>query len=78
MLQFAIPIIVTVIISIFWLCRQVLVTNVIKQDRLLRSTGLLKFHPNKFRGARKERRYFEGRMVLQVRQPAQRSCHCIR
>jgi len=52
-----IPVIVGVIAIIFWMCTQV---TAVKQETILRSTGLLKFQPDKYQGARRNKRYFEG------------------
>ena len=63
-MSFTIPVIVAIIASIIWLCRQVLVANAAasssNQEELLRSTPFLKFQPDKFQGAHKRKKYFEG------------------
>jgi len=62
-ISFSIPIIMAVIASAIWLCKEVLLTNAAaasKQEHLLRSTTLLKFQPDKFQGANKKKQYFEG------------------
>ena len=58
--QFTIPIIIAAVAIIVWLCQQILFTNAVNQEDLLRSTTLLKFQPDKFQGANKKKRYFEG------------------
>jgi len=49
--------IVGVVAIIFWMCTQV---TAVKQEIILRSTGLLKFQPDKYQGSKKNKRYFEG------------------
>ena len=61
---FTIPIIVAVTAIVIWLCQQQILglfaANAAKQEDFLRSTSLLKFQPDKFQGAYKKKRYFEG------------------
>jgi len=52
-----VPVIVGVVAIIFWMCTQV---TAVKQETILRSTGLLKFQPDKYQGAKRNKRYFEG------------------
>jgi len=55
---FATPIFVALIAIFIWLCKSMLV--VANNEKLLRSTNLLRFQPDKFQGARRTERYFEG------------------
>ena len=56
-ISFTIPVVVGLVAIIFWMCTQV---TAVKQETILRSTGLLKFQPDKYQGARRNKRYFEG------------------
>ena len=48
--SFSIPLIVAILASIIWICKNILTANAVEQETLLRSTGLLKFQPDKFQG----------------------------
>ena len=58
--SFSIPLIVAILASIIWICKNILTANAVEQETLLRSTGLLKFQPDKFQGGSKKKQYFEG------------------
>ena len=51
--SFTIPLIVAILASIIWICKNILTANAVEQETLLRSTGLLKFQPDKFQGRSK-------------------------
>jgi len=68
--RLVVPIAVAVIAVLLWLGKEMLFANAAassssssfadKQERLLRSTTLLKFQPDKYQGQHKRKRYFEG------------------